>query len=263
MEGDFLELEYFLYECEGGVAVLTLNRPEVRNALSVGLQRELMRVIAHVNESDDVRVLIITGAGEKAFAAGSDISAMRDRDMITVFNGIFAKSIRCVADCEKPVIAAVNGAAYGGGCELALAADIRLASENARFALPELGLGLMPGGGGTQRLAKLVGVGRAKEIILTGRAVDAEEALRIGLVTGVCPLEKLMSEAKAVASKLLEKGPLSLRLAKKVANLALSADEASAIQMELYAYCMLIASEDSKEGVNAFLEKRKPDFQGK
>jgi len=161
------------------------------------------------------------------------------------------------------VIAAVNGAAYGGGCELAMAADIRIASENAKFALPEVGLGLMPGGGGTQMLSSLVGIGRAKEIIFTGRTVNAEEALQIGLVTGVFQREHLLEEALKIAGKLLEKGPFALRMAKKVINLSLSTDMESGKLLELFGYCMLTASEDRVEGINAFLEKRKPDFMGK
>lgn len=258
-----MENNTILFEQRDGLAFLTLNRPEVRNALNVQLQRELIDVIEYVNMSEDIKVVILTGAGDKAFAAGSDISGMKDRTMLAVLNGIFAKAVTCLAECEKPVIAAVNGAAYGGGCELALAADIRIASDTARFALPETGLGIMPGGGGCRRLATLIGMGRAKEMVFTGRSVGAEEALRIGLVTGVYPQEQLSAAVLALAEKIMEKGPFALRMAKKVLNLSQSVDEQSGRLLELFSYCMLIASEDRVEGINAFLEKRKPDFKGR
>jgi enoyl-CoA hydratase len=164
---------------------------------------------------------------------------------------------------SKPIIAAVNGFAFGGGCELALACDIRIASENASFALPELNLGILPGAGGTQRLSKIIGLGRAKEIILTGRSITAEEALRYGLVSKVAPLDKLMESAQETARMILAKGPLAVRLAKKCISASLSTDQDAGMFMELLSIGVLFSSEDRMEGVNAFLEKRRPKFQGK
>ena len=255
-------MKNFLFDLHDGIALLTINRPEVRNALNTECQLELIDFIDQVNHREDIKAVIITGTGEKAFAAGADIAGLKDRTMVTVLEGVFPKAFKCISECEKPVIAAVNGSAFGGGCELALASDIRIASENAKFCLPELGIGIMPGGGGSRRLARIIGEGRAKEIILTGRVVRAEEAFSIGLVSKVVPGDQLIDAATETAKMILEKGPLAVRLEKKVLNMALSSDEESARLMELFSYCMLIASEDRLEGMNAFLEKRKPQFKG-
>ncbi|MCL1816974.1 MAG: enoyl-CoA hydratase-related protein [Clostridiales bacterium] len=258
-----MEFKNFLYEMSDGVVVFTVNRPEVRNALNTECWEEIGRFVDQINMDQEVKLAIITGAGEKAFVAGADISAIKQRTMVDALTGIGQNVLRRLAACEKPVIAAVNGLAFGGGCELAMACDIRIASENAKFGLPELGLGIIPGAGGTQRLAKLVGLGRAKEMILTGRAITAQEALQMGLVTKVTPPGELMAAVGETAKAILAKGPLAVRLAKKAVAAALSTDEESGMLLELLSYTIAVASEDRTEGATAFLEKRVPDFQGK
>lgn len=258
-----MELKHFLLEERDGIGIITIHRPEVRNALNTDCQRELIRLMEWANQQEHLGALIITGSGVKAFAAGADIAAIQTRTMTDVLEGVFPKAFQAVAQCDKPVIAAINGAAYGGGCELAVAADIRIAAENAKFAFPEVGIGIMPGGGGTQRLAKLIGLGRAKEMIMTGRVMSAAEALQTGLVTQVVAQDKLMDEAICTAQRILEKGPLAVRMAKKVVGMALSTDEESGRLLELFSYCMLMASHDRLEGCTAFLEKRMPKFTGR
>ncbi|MDL2302302.1 enoyl-CoA hydratase/isomerase family protein [Lachnospiraceae bacterium OttesenSCG-928-D06] len=257
-----MEFQHFLYELVDGVAIFTVNRKEVRNALNAECWEEIGRFVDYVESNDEVRLVIITGAGEKAFVAGADIKALKERSMIDVLGGSAQKVLRKLADCEKPVIAAINGVAFGGGCELALACDIRIAAEHVKMGLPELSLGVIPGAGGTQRLAKLIGLGRAKEMILTGRAVTAQEALQIGLVSMVTPGDNVMTAAKEMAMQILSKGPLAVRLAKKVIAASMSAGEEDGMRLELLSYCVAVASEDRTEGATAFLEKRKPNFKG-
>lgn len=258
-----MEFKYFLYEVINGVAVFTVNRPEVRNALNTECWEEIGRFADHINAAEDVKLAVITGAGEKAFVAGADINSLKERTMVSVLGGMVQGVLRRLSACEKPVIAAINGAAFGGGCELAMACDIRIAAENAKFGLPELGLGVIPGAGGTQRLARLIGLGRAKEMILTGRQVTAQEAFQMGLVTQVVPSAVLMDAVMETAGTILSKGPLAVRLAKKVVDISLSTDDESGMLLELLSYAVAIASEDRLEGAAAFLEKRPPDFRGK
>ena len=258
-----MEFKYFIYELNNGIATFTVNREEVRNALNTQCWEEIGRFVDHINNEDEVKLAIITGAGKKAFVAGADISALKERTMVSVLSGVAQGVLKKLSSCEKPVIAAVNGLALGGGCELAMACDIRIASDNAKLGLPELGLGIIPGAGGTQRLAKLVGLGRAKEMILTGRIAEAQEALVMGLVTQVVPQEQLMETVLNTAKDILAKGPLAVRLAKKAVAASLSTDEESGMLVELLSYAVAIASEDKTEGTTAFLEKRRPNFQGK
>lgn len=258
-----MEFKNFLYEVTDGIAVFTVNRPEVRNALNTECWEEIGRFVDHINADEGVKLAVVTGVGEKAFVAGADINALKERTMVSVLSGSAQGVLRRLSNCEKPVIAAVNGVAFGGGCELAMACDIRIAAEGAKFALPELGLGIIPGAGGTQRLARLVGLGRAKEMILTGRAVTAQEALQMGLVTRVLPAFDLMDAVMETAKAILSKGPLAVRLAKKAVAASLSADEESGMLLELLSYAVTVASVDRVEGVAAFLEKRPPDFRGK
>lgn len=252
-----------LLEQQGNVGVLTINRPEALNALNSAVLDELDAAITAVEQNSEIRAVILTGAG-RSFVAGADIAEMKEFSSIdgrrfgVRGSGIFLR----LENLAKPVIAAVNGFALGGGCELAMACDIRIASENAAFGLPELGLGILPAGGGTQRLAKLVGVGRAKEIILTGRTVKAEEALSIGLANRIVPLETLMDEALETARRIAQKGPFAARLAKQAVNASLSTDEDAGMLIEALSYGLVIASEDRMEGVTAFLEKRTPHFTG-
>jgi len=207
--------------------------------------------------------VVLTGAGEKAFVAGADIGELRER---TARDGLAARMQRLydeIEGYEKPTVAAVNGYALGGGLELAMACDIRIASENARFGLPETALSIIPGAGGTQRLVRLVGKGRALEMILTGRAVDAEEARAIGLVTKVVPQAELVDAARESAGQILSKGPLAVRLARLAVQTGSETDQRTGLVVERLAQALLYASEDKQEGTSAFIEKRKPDFKGR
>ena len=253
----------FLLEIDNdGIAVFTVNRPQAYNALNAESWEEIGDFIKEVNRSDDIKAAIITGAGEKAFVAGADINMLKERTMVMAMNGIAQGVLNALEQCNKPVIAAINGCAYGGGCELALACDIRVASKNAEFCLPELGLGILPGAGGTQRLSKIIGFGRAKEIILTGRKVDADEAMRIGLISKTVTSALLIDEAKAIAGSIISKAPLAVQLAKRAISASMSSDQETGMLLELFAYSLLIGSKDKTEGVNAFFEKRSPIFWG-
>jgi enoyl-CoA hydratase len=259
-----MEFKNFLLEIDREVAVFTINRPEVRNALNSECWTELGDFVEYLNKSADIKVAIITGAGEKAFAAGADLNALKALTMRDVIHNAAGQVVlKKLENCNKPVIAAVNGVAFGGGCELALACDIRIAAENAKFGLPELGVGVLPGAGGTQRLAKLIGLGRAKEVILAGRIIAADEAVEIGLAFKSVPLKTLLEEAKKIAATIMTKSPFALSLAKKALNAALSTDQETGMLLEQFAFAMAMASEDKVEGIQAFLEKRPPAFKGK
>ena len=258
-----MKFDHFLYDLNDGIATFTVNRPEVRNALNARCWEEISAFVDFANSNEEIKLIIVTGAGEKAFVAGADVKAISERTMIDVLSGAAQSTLRKLAACDKPTIAAINGLAFGGGCELAMACDIRVAAENAKMGLPELNLGIIPGAGGTQRLAKLVGLGRAKEMILTGRAVSAQEALQIGLVSRVVPAEHLMDAVMETAAAILSKGPLAVRLAKRVIDASMSADGESGMLLELLSYTVAIASEDRMEGAKSFLEKRAPNFKGK
>ena len=257
-----MEFKNFMLETADGIAVLTVNRPEVRNAMNEACWKELSAFVDFVEQEENLSAVIITGAGEKAFVSGADINFLKQRTMISSLEVLAQKTLRKLSACRLPVIAAVNGYAFGGGCELAMACDIRIAAENAAFGLPELGLGILPAGGGTQRLAKLVGLGRAKEIILTGRTVKAEEAAAIGLVGRVVPQAELMEQAREIARTIAKKGPFAVRLTKQAVNASLATDEDTGMLIEALSYGLVIASDDRMEGVDAFLEKRPPHFSG-
>lgn len=258
-----MEFENILLDKQEGIAIITINRPQVRNALDKKTWRELREAIASVRGDASAQVLIITGAGEKAFVAGADINSLKDRGMVETLSNENQMILAELTNLEKPVIAAINGFALGGGCELALACDIRIASENAKLGQPELGLGILPGAGGTQRLPRLVGPAKAKELIFTGDIIDAREAEKIGLVNKVVPQTELMNAAKEMARKIISKGPLAVRLAKMVINQGIELDLNSANSMERLAQTIIFGSEDRMEGLNAFLEKRSPRFSGK
>ena len=257
--------ENLLVEVDGAVATLTINRPKVLNALSAETTRELGSAIDTLAADDEVGAVIITGAGEKAFVAGADIGVLATygpveaRDAAYLGQSTFDK----VEECRKPVIAAINGYALGGGCELALACHIRLAADNALIGLPEINLGVIPGHGGTQRLTRLLGKGRALELICTGDHIGAEEAARIGLVNAVYPAGELAERARELAEKLAGKPPIAMRYAIEAVNQGINATlkEGQAIEAHLFGLCF--ATEDQSEGMAAFLGKRKAEWKGR
>jgi enoyl-CoA hydratase len=254
-----------VFEKKGSVGVLTINRPDKLNAISDQLTEELEIFLDTVERDEDLRVLVITGAGEKAFVAGADIQELVKRDALIgqkvsrKRQGIFAR----IENLPIPVIAAVNGYALGGGLELALACSIRICSEKAQFGAPEVKLGIIPGDGGTQRLPRLVGLGRALEMILTGDFIDAQEAYRIGLVNRVVSQEDLMGRAMDLAERIARRPPLAVRYAKEAVNRSLEGAGGSGYDLESYLHALACTTEDKKEGVAAFLEKRKGEFKGK
>lgn len=259
-----MDYKYLHLEKEGHIGIITVNRPEVLNALNSEVLKEVKRAFAYMEEDDEVRVVIITGAGEKAFVAGADIKEMQPLNAVEGrnFGRLGQEVFRFIEMMEKPVIAAVNGFALGGGCELAMAADIRLASEKAKFGQPEVTLGIIPGFGGTQRLSRLIGEGRAMELILTGRMINAEEALRIGLVNAVYPADKLMEEAKKMAEIIAKNAPLAVRFAKAAVNKGLQTDIDTAMSIEADLFGLCFATDDQKKGMQAFINKEKVEFKG-
>ena len=253
-------------EIEKGIALLTINRPKALNALNSETLGELNVCLAELEKREDVRVVILTGSGEKSFVAGADISEMVNATPIEgSAMGLLAKEAFCrLEDMPQVTIAAVNGYALGGGCEIAMACDIRVAAENAKFAQPECGLGILPGFGGTQRLARLVGKGRAKELIFTCDMIDAQEAYRIGLANKVVPQAQLMDYCKAMAGRILNNAPLGISLAKQAINTGCDTDLNSGLKLEANLFGLSFSTADKKEGMTAFLEKRKEKhFTGK
>ncbi len=259
------EFDYrnLLVAVEEGIALLTVNRPAVRNALNLETVREFHDALARLAEDGRVGALIITGAGEAAFVAGADIREMRERGVMEGLAAINSTLFAAVERFPRPTIAAVNGYALGGGCELALACDIRIAADTARFGQPEVNLGIIPGAGATQRLPRVVGLGWAKHLVLTGDLIDAQQALAIGLVTMVVPAAELLDRARQLARRLLERGPLALRLAKVALNASARVDLDSGLLIETLAQTICYQSDDKREGTTAFLEKRKPQFKGR
>jgi enoyl-CoA hydratase/carnithine racemase len=245
------------------IATLTIDRPSVKNALDRDTVDEILAALGELAVNDEVGLLILTGAGESAFVSGSDIGEIRNRTRDDGLAGIASALCSAVDHFPRPTIAAVNGYALGGGCELALACDVRIASETAKFGQPELGLGIIPAAGGTQRLPRVVGMGWAKHLILTGEIIDAKHALAIGLVTAVTPAGQLQPRARELAKKILRQGPLAARLAKMALNASARVDLDSGLLIETLAQAICYASEDKQEGATAFLEKRKPRFTGK
>jgi len=246
---------------EGRVATLTVNRPEVRNALDAATVEEFHRALEEARAAR-CAVLIVTGAGDKAFVSGADVGAIRRRRRDDALASINSRLMSAVEAHEAVSIAAVNGYALGGGCELALACDLRLAAEEAVFGLPEPSLGIIPGAGGTQRLPRIVGLGRAKEMILAGVRWDARQALAYGLVSQVTPRAELMKTARALADRVLALGPLAVRLAKAALNASQQMPLSAGLLYESTAQAITFESRDKEEGTAAFLEKRKPTFTG-
>ncbi|BBO72642.1 putative enoyl-CoA hydratase/isomerase YngF [Desulfosarcina widdelii] len=257
--------DVLLKEVDGKIAVLTLNRPAVMNCFNFALLHAISKEIEAINVDPAIRAVIITGAGEKAFAAGADLKERRSytpervKEFITMIRNLFTQ----IEFLKKPVIAAVNGVALGGGTELALACDIRIASQKATMGQTETRLAIIPGAGGTQRLPRLVGKGLAKELIFTGRRIDADEALRIGLVNKVVLPELLLSEAKSMAAMICEAGPIALEQAKYAINYGMETDLHTGLAIESNAYLVCIPTEDRLEGLAAFQEKRKPVYKGR
>ena len=253
-----------LVERDGAVAIVTIDRPEALNALDLETLTALRDRLVELAESAKVRAVVVTGAGEKAFVAGADIKYMSGLDVTQAMAwGALGHEVgRLLETMPKPTIAAVNGFALGGGCELALACDIRYASTSAKFAQPEINLGIIPGWGGTQRLARATTLGFAKELIFTGRLVDADEALRRGLVDLVVEPEELLPRALETAKLLATKSPVALAAAKEACNRALQGDHGANLEAEADRFAVLFASEDANEGMTAFIEKREPRFTG-
>lgn len=256
-----MEYQNILINEKDKIATIIINREEVRNALDPHTVKELRTALEELRTNSDVLTIIITGSGEKSFVSGSDISSIRDRHFLEALTPHMQNLYSEIEKIEKPIIAAVNGFALGGGCELAMACDLRVASENAKFGLPELNLGIIPGAGGTQRLTNLVGIGKAKELIYTGEIINAKEAERIGLVNKVVSPEELIDATEELAYKIINKGPLALKLAKVSINS--TQDLTSGLLIEALSQSILFASEDKYEGTSAFLEKRKPKFKGR
>ena len=246
-----------------GLATLTVNRPQVRNALDQATWKEIRQALDEVAADEAVHVLIVTGTGEKAFASGADLRWLRDRSMLATLEAYPQGVLAALESLAKPSIAAVNADALGGGCELAMACDIRIASERARFGQPEVRLGILPGAGGTQRLPRLVGMAKAKELILTGDIIDAAEALRIGLVNQVVPHDQLLAAATAMAEKIMQRGPIAVRLAKAAVQAGMEFGTGAGYAFERLAQTVLFGTEDHTEGIDAFLEKRPPQYKGK
>lgn len=260
-----MEYKNILVSFEGEIGILTINRPKALNALNRETLQEIQMALNEAKEHPELKVLIVTGAGEKAFVAGADILEMKEMNSIEALNFSRAghHTLKMLQDFHGPVIAAVNGFALGGGTEIALACDFIYASENARFGLPEVTLGIFPGFGGTQRLPRLIGKAKAKELIYTGKMISAQEALEMGIVNRVVPQATLMDETKKVALQIAANGAVGVRLAKMVIDSGFNMDLTEACNLEAYAFGIGFASEDQKEGMRAFVEKRKPVFKGR
>jgi len=260
-----MDFKNLILEIADGVATVTVNRPKALNALNSETVRELDRAFAGIEADPEVGAVILTGAGNKAFVAGADIAVMQScdpvaaREMALLAQGVLAR----IESGPKPVIAAVNGYALGGGCELAMSCDLRIAAESARLGQPEINLGIIPGWGGTQRLARLIGKGRALELLFTGDMIAARDAERIGLVNRVTSDGELMEEATKLARKIAAKASIALRLIKDAVHQGQEMDLARANALEADRFALCFSTEDQKEGMTAFLEKRTPKFRGR
>jgi len=257
--------ENILFERDGAVGILKVNRPKSLNALNPATVREIAACVEEIRQDSSIRCLIVTGEGDRAFVAGADISAMVSMSAIEgkAFSALGLNTARQLEELPIPVIAAVNGFALGGGTELALACDLIIAADKARFGQPEINLGVIPGFGGTQRLARRIGLPRARELIFSGDMIDAQTALQYGLANKVVPLAELMTEAKALAHKLAAKPPVAIQQAKAAINAGIDMDLDNGCRYENEAFALTFATEDKKEGMTAFLEKRDAKFSGK
>jgi enoyl-CoA hydratase len=256
--------ENVLLERRGRIAVVTINRPDKLNALNIATRKELADTLDALRNDEEIRVVVITGAGEKAFVAGADINEFAGRTAVQQRAVMKAKSIFTAAEeFPKPLIAMINGFCLGGGCELALACDIRIASDRAKFGQPEINLGIIPGGGGTQRMTRLIGEGMAMQLILTGEIITAQEAHRLGLINEIHPAQELEARTMELANKIAEKSPVALSMAKTSVKNAARSNLREGLDREVDLFALCFSSEDKEEGVRAFLEKRKPEFKGK
>ncbi len=259
-----MNFENVSYQVRGGILYLTLDRPEARNALTPEMWRDISAAVRYARQDAAVRVVIVNGAGDKALASGADIQELHDREHLVQMDGTATNALRELEELDKPVICAINGYALGGGCELALACDIRIATRRSKFGQPEVSLGLIPGAGGTQRLVRLIGPGRAKELIFSGAILTAEQALTIGLINRVTDdsREAVMAEAEALAKQIMTKGPVAVALAKICVNMGGNTDLGTGLMLERMAQTIALSTQDRKEGTAAFLEKRPARFQG-
>lgn len=253
-----------LLETKDRISVLTINRPEKRNALNQATREEILHALDSLQAASDSRVLVVTGAGDKAFIAGADIAEFEGQTSLTqrrLMKG--RRAFDAVEDFPKPVIAMINGFCLGGGMEFAMACDLRIASDTAKLGQPEINLGIIPGGGGTQRLTRLVGEGKAMELILTGDLIDAAEAKALGLVNDVVAAADLRTKVMALAARIAEKSPIALQMAKEAVKAAARMNLREGLERETDLFSLTFGSEDKEEGVRAFLEKRKADFKGR
>jgi enoyl-CoA hydratase len=259
------ELKNVLYEKSEGVATITLNRPEVMHAFSVDLINELLHCLDDAGKDEAIRVVILTGAGERAFSAGADIKSMIGMNALKArelsMDGY--RTCKAIENLQKPVIAAINGFALGGGLETAMACDFRIASDKARMGQTEVNIGLIPGWGGTQRLTRLVGKTKAKELVYTGKIIDSKTAEQIGLVNMVVPADQFMAAVRQFALELASKAPVALKIAKTVIDNGLESDLETALALEREGFGVVASTEDLQEGVRAFTEKRKPSWKGR
>lgn len=260
-----MEFKYIIYEKSERVATITLNRPEALNAFSKDVVEEILQALEDIKNDENVRVVVLTGAGEKAFSAGADIKAMVGMTALKARELSLMGEKLCVSleNLEKPVIAALNGYALGGGLEVAMACDLRIASETSRVGQTEVNIGLIPGWGGTQRLTRLVGITKAKELVFIGKMIDAKTAEQLGIVNMVVPADKFRETTRQFAKELASKAPVAVRVAKAVINKGADIGLDSALELEREGFGVVASSEDLKEGVSAFTEKRKPAFKGK
>lgn len=259
-----MSFQNILVQKENHIASLRINRPEKRNALDTPTWNEIISAVRDFRSDDDVRVVIITGEGGKVFASGADIGELNQRPPLNTLKSIVQGCLLEIENLEKPVIAAIDGFALGGGCELAMACDIRIATKRSRLGQPEVNLGIIPAAGGTQRLQRLVGIGKAKELIFTGDIISADEAKEIGLInTVVDNPEDLIKTAKEMAQKIIGKGPMAISLSKLSINIGASTDINTGLLCEKLAQTIAFFTDDRVEGTAAFLEKRKPNFKGK
>ena len=258
------EYETITVEKRGAVAVITINRPDKLNALNYRVHEEGVAALDELGKDSGVRVVVITGAGEKSFIAGADISEFAGKTPADQRSLFLEKTLfNSIDTFPKPIIAMINGFCLGGGCEIALACDLRYASEKARFGQPEINLGIIPGGGGTQRLTHLIGEGKSMEMILTGDMIDAPTALRLGLVNDVYAPDELEAKTMETANKIAEKSPIALQMAKEAVKTASRSNLDEGLRREVDLFAITFSTEDKEEGVAAFLEKRKPVFRGK